>query len=201
MTDSDCSSGICPAGVCEGQCGTEADCAAGETCHIIGNPSAGIVLESCGQNLPSLADIGQSCKHGNVASGSNCDTGHCDIHQYDFVFNNADAYCRPLCNKENDCDLSGPYPEVCDVVFAASAPTPTGLSIQPNSITPSDTTTGCYEPWNVGAAGVGDICLANGDCATNKCFNIMSGSPQRYCSAFVKQMQTVQVGPCVAQVA
>ena len=24
-------------------------------------------------------------------------------------------YCRPLCSKEADCDLSGPYPEVCGI--------------------------------------------------------------------------------------
>ena len=182
-TDSECESGTCIGGYCESHCGSQIDCLGNESCHAVGNISSGDLYSTCGPHSV-YQDINQSCEINGVAGGQYCETGHCDIHEY-FYYNNTpsyDPFCRPLCNKESDCDLSGPYPEVCDIVIVGNAPSNGAPAVSTDS-TPYSSVTACYEPWTVGSLSTGSICSQNTDCASNKCFNIMFGSAQRYCSA------------------
>jgi hypothetical protein len=184
--DTDCDSGICFSGYCESHCGGETDCGVSESCHAVGNLSTGDLYSTCGMHTV-YQDINQSCEINGVAGGDYCETGHCDIHQYDYYNGGSssgfDPFCRPLCSKESDCDLSGQYPEVCDVVIVTDVPS-SGVPISTLNPTPHSGITACYEPWSVGSLTTGTVCSQNTDCASNKCFNIMQGSPQRYCSAF-----------------
>ena len=180
--DSQCEDGLCVNGYCESVCGGEMDCGFTESCHAVGYYAYGELHASCAPHS-TLADVGQSCLNSGSYSGDHCETGHCDIHQWDSYYGSSPAYCRPLCSKEADCDLSGPYPEVCGIVVAGptapsdSVPTVSGFP-QPHSAI-----TACYEPWNVGSTPTGSMCSVNSDCASNKCFNIMPNSSLRYCSA------------------
>ena len=181
--DSDCGSGACVGGYCESHCGGEDDCLLNESCHAVGNLNAGDVYSTCGPHSV-YQDINQSCTVNGVSGGEYCETGHCDIHEY-FFYNNIpgyEPYCRPLCNKESDCDLSGPYPEVCDIVIVANAPS-NGAPATPSDSIPYSSVTACFEPWGVGSTPTGSACNQNSDCASDKCFNIMFGNTQRYCSA------------------
>ena len=182
-TDSDCGSGVCIGGYCQSHCGGEDDCLLNESCHPVGNPNAGDLYSTCGPHSV-YQDINQSCTINGISGGEYCETGHCDIHEFNFYNNSpgSEPYCRPLCNKESDCDLSGPYPEVCDIVIVANSPS-NGVAATSLDSTPYSSVTACFEPWVVGSIPTGSICSQNSDCASNKCFNIMYGSAQRYCSA------------------
>ena len=182
-SDSDCGSGVCMGGYCESHCGGEDDCLINESCHAVGNPNAGDLYSTCGPHSV-YQDINQSCTINGVSGGEYCETGHCDIHEYNFYNNTPgfEPYCRPLCNKESDCDLSGPYPEVCDIVIVANSPS-NGVAATITDSIPYSSVTACFEPWMVGSIPTGSVCSQNSDCASNKCFNIMFGSSQRYCSA------------------
>ena len=180
--DSQCESGVCVNGYCESICGGELDCGFSESCHTVGYYALGEIYSSCSPHS-TLSDIGQSCTINGVSSGDHCETGHCDIHQYDSIFAGTPAYCRPLCSKETDCDLSGPYPEICGVVVVGpTAPTNAVPSV-PGLPQPHSAVAACYEPWNSGSLGTGSACAQNADCASAKCYNIMPNSTQRYCSA------------------
>ena len=100
---------------CEDQCPMENDCGNQESCHIVGDPSIGI-MGACTSNVSQYSDIDQPCLQGNYWTGDACATGHCDIHEWNAYMNGATAYCRPLYATESDCDLSGPNPEVCEIV-------------------------------------------------------------------------------------
>lgn len=181
-TDSQCASGFCIDYQCEDTCAGEMDCASTESCHGVGNYATGDLYTSCGPH-GALNDIGQTCYGNGYYGGEWCETGHCDLHQYDFTFLGSPAYCRPLCSTESDCDRSGPYPEVCDVVLVGPTPPSNSVAIAGNNPQPYTAITACYEPWNLGTGQIGSVCTSNDQCSTNKCFNIQSGNPQRFCTA------------------
>ena len=180
--DSQCEDGLCVNGYCESICGGELDCDTNESCHTVGYYPIGELYSSCSPSS-NLADIGQACYGNGTYSGEYCETGHCDVHQYDGYFGSAPLYCRPLCSKESDCDLSGPFPEVCDIVVVGPTAPSNSIASVPNLPQPHSSVAACYEPWNVGYLQTGAACTFNSDCASNKCFNIMPNSTQRYCSA------------------
>ncbi|MEC7984382.1 MAG: hypothetical protein VX278_04410, partial [Myxococcota bacterium] len=178
--NSDCESGICNAGYCESSCDAQDECSSTESCHMLGNAATGEIYSSCATNSAAYADINQPCNSNGAWDSANCETGHCDLHQFDGYFNGADRYCRPLCNKESDCNTNTAFPEVCDVVIMGNVPASNGIPIALGDDPSYSTVTACYEPWQVSNGAVGDVCSSNTDCATNKCFTIMPGSSQYY---------------------
>ena len=178
--DSECRSRICSDYVCVSLCMDEAECpAVGETCHPVGDLSAGIVMTACAPDAAGSIPNGQLCQIGANFDTVFCASGHCDLMPYPA---SEVLPCAPMCKGESGC---APWQECNIVVYSPGAhPDAVPYDAQFTQAT-HDAVSGCFTPPQPGGTlGLGAPCTTPSQCSSYKCLALTPGDPQKYCTSY-----------------
>jgi len=182
--DSQCSSGLCViqdensnAAYCRALCLSETRCSEpGYTCRAIGDLSVGFIAGACTPNPVGTLSNGQLCGSGNSAL---CASGQCDL-----MPPSGPWPCRPLCHSETECDP----PMECNVVLYSPTENANAMPFATfYTLLSHDAVTACYTPANTnGYLQDGSPCIPeqHWQCQSNKCYKLIPGDDQAYCTSY-----------------
>jgi len=172
--NSECSTELCVEGKCVNFCLNESNCTSTQqACSLALDTENSSVTSACLSVSNGSVITGGSCQ-GNSA---NCESGHCDLSGT----GSGPWYCASLCKSEIDC-LG--YQE-CNIVAYSEGQNADAIPFDTEwQVKTHDAITACYTPAQAGGWKIdGMACSSHSECTSYKCFPLIPGDPQNYCTS------------------